>query len=94
MILPIVDSQSCNATYRTHSLNLAPSQVCAGGDKGRDACRGDSGGPLMFFDTNRASWVLSGVVSLGLQQCGLPGVPGIYTKVDNYVDWIEKKIRR
>lgn len=91
--LPIVDINSCNDTYRPYSLNLAQSQICAGGDKGLDACLGDSGGPLMFLDKSRASWVLSGVVSLGLKKCGVAGVPGIYTKVENYVDWIEKKIR-
>lgn len=92
--LPIVDEKSCNDAYRPYSLRLARSQLCAGGVRGQDACGGDSGGPLMVFIGKRATWVLSGIVSLGPEQCGTPDIPGIYTKVDSYIDWIVKNLRK
>jgi len=33
-------------------------------------------------------WTLQGVVSFGLENCGILGTPGIYTRVGDYVNWI------
>ncbi|XP_057664413.1 chymotrypsin-2-like [Diorhabda carinulata] len=50
--------------------------------KDKDACKGDSGGPLLCGD------VQFGIVSRGK---GCQGrYPGIYTRVDKYLDFIEK----
>lgn len=92
--LPIVSMESCSNVYRSHNVNLGSSQVCAGGLRGRDACLGDSGSPLMFYNRRKATWVVSGIVSMGLDKCGLIGVPGVYTKVENYIEWIESKVRK
>lgn len=43
--------------------------------------------------TRTAYWYLAGVVSFGPSPCGLEGWPGVYTRMGNYVDWIESKIR-
>lgn len=51
-------------------------QVCAGGVKSRDSCLGDSGGPLMYLDRNRHSWIVSGIVSFGAEKCGTADIPG------------------
>lgn len=48
--------------------------------------KADSGGPLT---TNKN--VLIGVVSTGVG-CARPGLPGIYTRVSEFVDWIEDVI--
>ena len=79
------------------------SQLCAGGEKGKDSCVGDSGSALMrevrepptnsadrpdpddFF---RSFTKLIGVVSFGPKLCGTEGVPGVYSKVRHYIDWI------
>lgn len=70
--------------------------MCAGGEEGKDSCRGDSGGPLMalFADENQdINWYCVGVVSFGPSPCGMKGWPGVYTRVANYVEWIIKNLR-
>lgn len=56
---------------------------------------GDSGCPLMHFNVNGkpAFWYVAGIVSYGIEKCGLDGVPGVYTKVSHYVDWIKANVR-
>ncbi|XP_058453454.1 CLIP domain-containing serine protease B8-like [Malaya genurostris] len=92
VVLPYVDHQNCRDIYRPHKLELGSGQICAGGQKAKDTCAGDSGSPLMFFDSKRGVWVLTGLVSLGVQKCGTEGRPGIYTNVREYVPWIRRNI--
>ena len=33
-------------------------------------------------------WDLIGVVSFGPRLCGTEGVPGVYARVNSYLDWI------
>lgn len=69
--------------------------ICAGHLFGRrDACTGDSGGPLMLpIRTNGSHFPFYqiGIVSFGIG-CGRPCRPGIYVNVAHYADWISKKI--
>lgn len=90
--VPFVEKERCRELLRTHSLQVGAGHVCAGGKEKKDSCVGDSGGPLMWYDRYNANWVLSGIVSLGPKACGTEDVPGLYTKVDEYIDWIEKSI--
>nr|P98119.1 RecName: Full=Salivary plasminogen activator alpha 1; AltName: Full=DSPA alpha-1; Flags: Precursor [Desmodus rotundus]AAA31591.1 plasminogen activator alpha 1 [Desmodus rotundus]AAA31592.1 plasminogen activator alpha 1 [Desmodus rotundus] len=50
-----------------------------------DACQGDSGGPLVCMNDNHMT--LLGIISWGVG-CGEKDVPGVYTKVTNYLGWI------
>ncbi|OQV18348.1 putative Tryptase beta-2 [Hypsibius exemplaris] len=60
--------------------------LCAGGKVGEDSCQGDSGGPLWCYNRASKTQYLGGIVSVGVG-CAT-GVPAIYTKVSQYVDWI------
>ena len=64
---------------------LTTNMICAGGGK-VDSCQGDSGGSLVVNVNGKIT--LAGVTSWGYG-CGVTGSPGVYTKVANYIDWIE-----
>jgi secreted trypsin-like serine protease len=51
----------------------------------RQTCRGDSGGPV--FLTNGQPQLV-GIVSWGKRRCAGDGKPGVYTRIDRYLDWI------
>lgn len=80
----------------TMSDPLTDNMLCAGiQDGARDACNGDSGGPLFAMKDGKPVQV--GVVSWGAgpmnggAQCGHENAYGIYTRLDNYRDWIAEK---
>ncbi len=81
--MPVINFDTCNNSYQILTTNM----FCAGYiDGSKDSCQGDSGGPLIQGNK------LSGIVSFGgseEQACGAPNFPGVYTKVSNYIDWIE-----
>jgi len=65
---------------------ITSNMMCAGYKEGKkDACQGDSGGPLVMRDGD--AHVLVGLVSWGYG-CGDTSRPGIYTRVQNYIEWI------
>ncbi|XP_026805709.1 LOW QUALITY PROTEIN: transmembrane protease serine 9-like [Rhopalosiphum maidis] len=85
--IPISNLTACKQTYATYKTVIDDKVICAGYPKGgKDSCRGDSGGPLMW--SNRKQFYLIGIVSYGFKECGHPGYPGVYTKVTSYMDWI------
>ncbi|XP_056298851.1 transmembrane protease serine 9-like [Pseudoliparis swirei] len=80
--LPIVGNNECECTYPGITENM----ICAGfREGGKDACLGDSGGPMVTEKDGR--WVQSGIVSFG-DGCARPLTPGGYTRVSQYQDWI------
>ncbi len=89
--LKIIDFDLCRDSYSSEGVSLTSNMFCSGYmDGSKDSCQGDSGGPLII--PNGASYELAGIISFGgsdEQSCGAPNFPGIYTKVQNYVDWIE-----
>lgn len=87
--LDIVDHQQCRKLYNTKA-EIRNTHLCAGGEEGKDTCADDSGGPLMReIDGN---YYLLGVVSFGPSVCGTKNVPGVYTNVAQFMDWIRSKL--
>ncbi len=85
--VPLVTNQSCNLSY---GGQITSNMLCAGYDEGgRDACQGDSGGPLTV--EGASGTVLAGVVSWG-NGCADPDFPGVYARVSNYVQWVNRNI--
>jgi secreted trypsin-like serine protease len=58
--------------------------------KVHDTCWGDSGGPLLV--TTPSGPLQVGIVSWG-EDCGLPDVFGVYTRVARFSDWIKKNAK-
>jgi len=83
--VPIVSNETCNDAY---GGIISSNMLCAGyPEGGKDACLGDSGGPLMVPAADN-SWLLTAVVSFG-SGCALPDRYGVYTRVEPYLEWIE-----
>ncbi|XP_066595927.1 venom protease-like [Prorops nasuta] len=82
--VPVWPQEKCVRSFNQH---IPDSAMCAGAyEGGRDACQGDSGGPLLH-QLGNGRWVNIGIVSWGIR-CGEPDHPGIYTRVNSYLDWI------
>lgn len=88
--VPVVETQQCQhslqGTRLGASFSLHEGNICAGGEEGRDTCKGDGGGPLVCSGPD-GSIQLAGLVSWGIG-CGHTGVPGVYVKVSHYLNWI------
>ncbi|CAK1600806.1 unnamed protein product [Parnassius mnemosyne] len=89
--MPIFNKAECLNKYKKLGAILTDKQICAGGAFAEDACRGDSGGPLMRKRPNGA-WETVAVVSFGYG-CGREGWPGVYSSVASYLDWIKETMR-
>lgn len=85
--VPIVSYEECKEAY---GQRVNRDHVCAGLKQGgKDSCQGDSGGPLVRRRGSQSELV--GIVSFGYG-CAQAGSPGVYTKVANYIDWIERNL--
>ncbi|QUQ71565.1 S1 family peptidase [Kutzneria sp. CA-103260] len=81
--VPVVSDQTCASEESDFD---AGSMVCAGYPQGgRDACAGDSGGPMVVDGR------LVGVVSWG-DGCARAGKPGVYTRLVNYRDEVSAQL--
>ncbi|KAM9316469.1 vitamin K-dependent protein C, partial [Gastrophryne carolinensis] len=85
--VPIVSKENCSKVMQGH---VTDKMLCAGrlGDN-QDACRGDSGGPMVTRYRN--TWFLVGLVSWG-EDCGRLDNFGVYTKVHRYLEWIRHEM--
>jgi prostatin (serine protease 8) len=91
--LPLLSLDDCSAAIDAllepgeENPLSAESNVCTGPlSGGTGACSGDSGGPLAQDDT------VIGIVSWGFTPCGSEGAPSVYTKVSNFIDFINENV--
>ncbi|CAH2057798.1 unnamed protein product, partial [Iphiclides podalirius] len=89
--LPLEPRSTCRELFSAVDITISEEQICAGGERGKDACKGDSGGPLMDRDERR--YRVIGVVSFGPKPCGQENRPSVYTNVYKYLPWIRSQMR-
>ncbi|XP_067652786.1 trypsin-1-like [Haliotis asinina] len=85
--VPLLPLSICQEAFSDEPILLSERQICAGYYTvgGKDACEGDSGGPLFCAEGNR--WVQYGIVSAG-KGCAQALYPGIYAYVPKHIEWI------
>ncbi|XP_062552481.1 urokinase-type plasminogen activator-like isoform X2 [Armigeres subalbatus] len=91
--LSLLEEADCKAQFpanRKIAEGIKSSQFCAAAPD-KDACSGDSGGPILIdlVDPSREKKIpfVAGIVSTGTG-CS-DGSMGLYTRVASYIDWIE-----
>ncbi|XP_014610475.1 PREDICTED: proclotting enzyme isoform X1 [Polistes canadensis] len=94
--LPIVPHDTCQNILRNSRLGkyfvLDRTFICAGGEKGKDTCKGDGGSPLVCpLKQNPNYYVQTGIVAWGIG-CGEDGTPGVYANVAELKHWIDEQI--
>lgn len=84
--LNVQDATTCAGRLGVGPEAVGPGVICAGA-RARKTCHGDSGGPVVF--TGGRPNYLVGVVSWGQDDCTDNGLPGVYTRVGAYAQWID-----
>ncbi|XP_063897916.1 serine protease snake-like [Helicoverpa armigera] len=101
----VISSEVCNRSMKflikkkLLADGITENQICAGDYEhgGRDTCQGDSGGPMQIMEErvdcvhNFPLHTIVGVTSFG-RDCGRKMSPGVYTRVSQYVEWIENTV--
>ncbi|XP_060598304.1 chymotrypsinogen A-like [Ruditapes philippinarum] len=82
---------NAECSYYMGASSVRSTNICAGVTQtgGKGPCLGDSGGPLIC--KRDGVWKLAGVVSWGTG-CGEARKPGVYTRVTQFLSWIENKM--
>ena len=93
--LTLYPNEHCNKTHFPRGIyesdlrkfvpDLFPSHLaCAGIEFGRHgACKGDSGGPLQFYNTTVHRYYQVAVVHGAFLGCGNPQYPGVYVRLED-----------
>lgn len=94
--LPIVQRGPCQDALRKTRLGnhfeLHNSFICAGGEKGKDTCKGDGGSPLVCpIQGHSGRYFQAGIVAWGIG-CGDNNTPGVYVNVPLFRGWIDEQM--
>lgn len=88
--IPIIDHRTCQEAYAPVKNKVTRDMICAGEKEGgKDACAGDSGGPMVTLDTEKGQWYLVGTVSWG-DDCGKKDRYGVYSYIYHNKNWIQR----
>ena len=96
--LDYLSNSSCQNLYNSNAdgETIYGSMICARETNpdpedtfGEDSCQGDSGGPLFVTRNPLNDSPQVGVTSFGYQ-CGDFNIPGVYTRVSKFLEWIEQ----
>ncbi|KAG5871976.1 hypothetical protein JTB14_003101 [Gonioctena quinquepunctata] len=95
--LPIVPRETCQNDLRKTrvggNFELHKNCICAGGEKSRNTCDVDGGSPLVCpIEGQEERYYQAGIVSWGIA-CGLGDIPGVYTNVASFREWIDQQMR-
>lgn len=90
--VPILTEAQCSQAPLSPNTAI---MLCAGEvNDGVDTCQGDSDGPLVVEDTLNMATGEKQSLLIGITSWGIGcGDIGVYTKVQNYFDWIENTIK-
>ncbi|KAJ6643474.1 Venom serine protease Bi-VSP [Pseudolycoriella hygida] len=94
--VPVLSNEECKEKYNAIKSVVSQKQfdsaVLCAGIPGKDSCKGDSGGPLMApeFAAGKFVYYQIGIISYGIG-CA-ENVPGVYARVQTYVDWIQQRV--
>ncbi|XP_074839721.1 complement C1r subcomponent-like [Carettochelys insculpta] len=93
--LPVGNQAACKKWLQGQKVNgklmvFSENMFCAGSPTGgKDTCQGDAGSVFTVQDPESERWIGTGITSWGLA-CGKSF--GFYTKIINYLDWINQTI--
>ena len=89
--MPVQQDDQCSKLVG--KMYVRDTQLCAGAfpKPGKTLCSGDSGGPLQCVGSD-GLWYQYGTLSYGANKCGAANEPDVFTKVSQYIDWIEGTI--
>ncbi|XP_055378938.1 uncharacterized protein LOC129610397 [Condylostylus longicornis] len=88
--LEVLNRQSCLEFYNTTVLKAE--NLCTNGSNGKSTCVGDSGGPLIAFNSKNEK-IQIGISSFGSQEGCEKGFPAVFTKITSYLNWINENIQ-
>jgi trypsin len=84
-----VPTSTCLEAYQKFSP-ITDDMICAA-QSGKDACGGDSGGPLIMRGNSTARDLLVGTVAWGVG-CAEERYPGVYSRISFFYDWIVEQV--
>ncbi|XP_075073154.1 urokinase-type plasminogen activator [Mixophyes fleayi] len=85
-------SQEVCQSIQYYGKLINNNMFCAGDPEWKvDACKGDSGGPLIC--QHNGQMMLYGIISWG-EECAKKNKPGVYTRITNYLQWIEENMAK
>ncbi|XP_044269223.1 trypsin-1-like [Tribolium madens] len=92
----VIETEKCRQWFQSQGkkTKIQNTQICAGHEQGGiDACWADSGGPLMIETGTVDQMMVVGVVSTGIG-CARPFLPGLYTRISEYIPWVREIVNK